>query len=161
MALWQEHYGADLYVVKDSGSEWSQDLIPADVTLARLLHTDPFTMVEIGLGTDWYQVESMSLDPFTKWFVQGDPWTVLLGVSHDQVLISALSLSNSGLAGPGTLEAVKPQLESPIDNPFLIVENVKKIRRSMQRRWRRCEHCQSPRLDGCTCIGPATGLIVD
>jgi hypothetical protein len=158
---WSSYYCADGYLVKElveSFFELEED------DFATVLNLDPLDLLNLGFGTKWQEVQSFDLNTSLRWFVQGDPWNALLGVGDESVVVSGLDLSTDGLAGPGTLTAHKPQFQHEKSDLSGIYESILKVRKSMQKRWRRCENCQSPRLDDwdcCSCESPISGIRYD
>lgn len=158
---WSNYYRVDGYLVNElveSFFELEED------DFATALNNDPLDLLHLGFGTKWQEVQSLDLDQSLRWFAQGDPWNALVGVGEESVIVTGLDLTTDGLAGPGTLTAHKPQFHHKQSDLSAIHESIVKVRKSMERRWRCCENCQSPRLDDwewCTCESPISGIRYD
>lgn len=161
MWSWSSYYRVDGYLVNELVESFFE-LEEDDFSI--VLNKDPLDLFNLGFGTKWQEVQSFDLDQSLRWFAQGDPWNALLGVGDESVIVAGLDLSTDGLAGPGTLMVHKPQFHHNKEDLLAIRESIVKVRKSMQRRWRRCENCQSPRLDDwewCTCESPISGIRYD
>lgn len=156
---WSSYYGADGYLVSKVAESFFE---LAEDDFATALNKDPLELFDLGFGTKWQEVRSLELDESLRWFAQGDPWSALVGIGAKSVIVTGLDLSTIGLAGPGTLMAQNPQFHHEKADLSGIQESIVKVRKSMQRRWRRCVNCQSPRLGGwCKCDGPILGICYD
>ena len=159
MLTWVTYYGARDYLVNEAevdSRNWSHD------DLADALGISPLELYEMGFGTDWHEVASLNLDRSCRWFAQGDPWNALIGVGRESIAVTCLELTTTGLAGPATLIGTRPEFIHTRSQLPETLESLAKIRKAMQRRWRRCPDCQGARLRGeCTCNGPLLGIIYD
>ena len=169
MIGWQEYYGAEGHMSELNLASPGQVV---DGDLAAALNTTPLALVESGIGTRFLAVRGVRVvndddeaEAYVRsWFVHGDPWTVLIGSTQQDVRVGTVSLFEGGMAGP-------PELQCPTLNPALSVvgldldelaEHVQRAHRATKRRIRLCPLCHSPRYGGwCTCDADATGTIYD
>jgi hypothetical protein len=159
MYTWVNYYGADAYLVGDPDEHFFDF---DQHNFAAALGIDPLDLYHAGFGTNWQQVESLGLDTMFQWFAQGDPWNALIGVGDDSIRVVGLNMTIGGLAGPGTLADRDPNFFHERSDLTGLLQSLKTVRNAMQRRWRRCRDCQSPRLGGdCTCHGSVLGIIYD
>lgn len=159
MYTWANYYGADGYLVGNPDERFF-DFDQDDFAFA--LGVDALELYEQGFGTNWQEVESRGLDSSFRWFAQGDPWNALVGVRSGSIRVAGLNMTIGGLRGPGVLTTQDPEFVVDKSDLTGFLEVLKKVRTSMQRRWRRCPDCQSPRLGGeCLCHAPVLGINYD
>lgn len=165
MKGWQQYYGAESFLVPLGHSD------RPDRALAAALGTDPRGMVELGIGTTFQQAQNVSAaheaeDQFgdiETWFVHGDPWHVLIGVSPSRIVVGSVDMFAGGYAGPPTVTCLRPvSFDRPALDLQVLADQIVAARRSTSRRMRRCPLCDSPRYSrGCTCDSLALGIIYD
>lgn len=169
MIGWQCYYDAEVHLSAGTFAG-PGDIVDGD--LAAALRRTPADLLEAGVGTMFVAVRGVrgpgayrgNDDPSRHWFVHGDPWTVLIGVSEADVLVGSVRLREFGMAGPPSLECPHrwPALSLAGLEPAQLAEQMRKARRATLRRMWVCPLCHGPRYDdGCRCDALATGIIYD
>lgn len=162
---WQAYYGADDYLAPTDPGTWT------DEVLARYLGVELRDLADAGIGTTFCVVRAVrasydatdDLHDCEAWFVHGDPWRVLIGVSASRIVVGSVDMFAGGYAGPSTLTCRNPaSFEREGVDLTAIASAVIKARRSTARRMTRCALCDSPRYGpGCRCDDIAYGIIYD
>lgn len=171
MTNWRDYYGADSHLAR---SRHRTIGAPADQELAARLGSTPLGLLQAGVGTSFVpvvnvlvgesdeNVDDIDFDRGHEWFAHGDPWSVLMGVSHDHVVVGAVELWASGMGGPAGIHVTWQCEPLPLAGLDLaeLAGAVEQAHRITMAYWWTCPLCRSIRYgEGCTCDSLATGTL--
>lgn len=187
MPTWAEYYDAETFVVCDGDRARDADYFQHkhDALLADKLSAQMWELIYERIGLRWVNVASDDLSSARTWFAHGDPWTVLVGVGLEDVIVGQPQFTLFGMMGPSRLLAANladpivltPDLRIPLErlerrqaaskstsdsDLSALREAIESARKQSRRGIRLCRSCQSPRYGGdCRCEAYAEGTVFD